>query len=141
MTAREAMAEGRKILEPILAPHGFTFIDGVCGHSSGGDFASAEFSNGGRRLELHFRRSLGLVTYHVGSLSLPHEAYMEALLGRRGASQYPGFSDDPLDGFRHLLHDLEAYCLDFVCGGGDEFRTCVARAAELEKRRGLRGLP
>jgi hypothetical protein len=135
------MAEGRKIMEPILAPHGFTFIIGVCGQSSGGDFASVEFVNGDRRLELHFRHSLGLVTYHVGSLSLSHDAYMEALLGRRGASQYPGFSDDPLGGFRHLRHDLEAYCLDFVCGAGDEFRICVTRAAELEKRRGLRRLP
>jgi hypothetical protein len=44
-------------------------------------------------------------------------------------------ADDGAKGF------LNAYCLDFVCGAGDEFRTCVTRAAELEKQRGLRRLP
>src|SRR5208283_2251673 len=50
-----------------------------------------------RSLELHFRHSLGLVTYRVGRISLAHEDYMWAVVGQRSATHYPGFSTDPLD--------------------------------------------
>ncbi len=140
MTSEEAIEEGRKILEPLLVPMGWRFVRGPTGSSSGGHFAQAEFVHEDRRLELHFRWSLGLVTYHVGDLALSHGAYMEALLGRRGASRYPGFSDDPLDGFRDLAADLQEHCMDFVAGSGDDFRRCVERALELAKVSGFKKL-
>ena len=140
MKPAEAMEEGRKILEPIFVASGWRFEPGPTGSSSGGHFAQANFVHDDRRLELHFRWSLGLVTYHIGELALSHEAYMEALLGRRGASKYPGFSANPIDAFRDLAADLREHCMDFVAGSGDQFRQCAERARELAKASGFKAL-
>ena len=125
MQAEECLNAGVELLAPLLESHGYSFVPLTSGKSSGGWSASGEFRRNRddelRRLELHFRHSLGLVTYHVGAMSLRHVDYMRALKAR---NQYPGFSDDPLDGFRHLLHDLEQYASDFIDGPGDEFARC-----------------
>lgn len=107
------------------------------GSSSSGAFAQGEFVRGERRLELHFRRSLGLVTYHVGALALAHDDYMRALLGRSGASHYPAFSDEPFVGFEALCQDLAEHCSDFVSGSGEQFRLCVQKHKEYESLSGF----
>jgi hypothetical protein len=71
---------------------------------------------------------------------MTHEAYMRSLLGRGGGNQYPGFSSDPLDGFRHLSHDLTRFCGDFLDGAGEEFRLCHARAEERANVTGFKAL-
>ena len=38
------------------------------------------------------------------------------LLGVADQAAYPGFSDDPLDGFRHLRSDLERFAEPFLTG-------------------------
>jgi hypothetical protein len=119
---KETLLKGMAIVESVLQPHGFKFMLGNVGQGSGGHFASGEFSRDDRRLELHFRHSLGLVTYHIGKHTLDHETYLR-YLGKWQQRKYPGFSDDPLDGFRHLAHDLQTFCMDFVSGPGDEFCT------------------
>jgi hypothetical protein len=50
-------------------------------------------------------------------------------LGVRERSAYPGFSDEPLDGFRHLADDIERFGEDFLMGDG----AIVIRAAAREK--------
>jgi hypothetical protein len=65
---------------------------------------------------LHFRDSLGLVTYDAGNAPLEHAPFMVALGAPRGATQYPGFSNDPHDGCRHLALDLWAFAAEFVMG-------------------------
>jgi hypothetical protein len=45
----------------------------------------------------------------------------------------PGFSSEPLDGFRHLLGDLKQHCLDFLAGADADFATHVGRVEELKK--------
>ena len=87
------------------------------GASSGGDFASGEYSRADRRLELHFRSSLGLVTYHIGRISLAHEDLM-TYTGHRRDARYPGLSTDPLEAFRHFASDLECFSSDFISGSG-----------------------
>ncbi|HYJ78852.1 MAG TPA: hypothetical protein VEW03_04595 [Longimicrobiaceae bacterium] len=128
MNPTQALQAGCEILDAVLPPHGFTRLPIESGRSSGGDFARTEYLRGNRRLELHFRGSLGLVAYHVGAVALPHERYMRAVLGRRGANQYPGFSADPLDGFRHLRHDLERYCTEFLNGSDEAFERIADQA-------------
>jgi hypothetical protein len=127
MDADRHLAAGVELLSPLMHGSGFSFASLTSGKSSGGWSSSGEFrrEQGGelRRLELHFRHSLGLVTYHLGGITLGHADYMRALAAR---NEYPGFSDDPLDGFRHLRHDLERYGADFLTGPGDEFRRCAA---------------
>src|ERR1700730_13866704 len=89
-TPSEILRKGRAALDPILGAHGFTFKEGPSGRSSGGPAASGIYVNGNRTLEIHFRFSLGLVTYHFGERSVDHEPCMRAVLGNAGGNRYPG---------------------------------------------------
>jgi hypothetical protein len=115
-----------------MRSHEFGYSQTSVGSGSGGSFASGEFRRGDRGLELHFRYSLGLVTYHLRSSAISHEDYMWSVLSKRWASHYPGFSGDALDGFRHLLLDLEQYGSDFLAGSDAEFAKHIERAALLQ---------
>jgi len=63
--AEEMLRHGAALLAPLLLKHGFIFKTLDTGISSGGHFASGKFKRGTRRLEFHFRQSLGIVTYHL----------------------------------------------------------------------------
>ena len=130
ISPREILTQGVSLIEPVLRPHGFSYAFREEGPSSGGNFAVGDFVRGDRRLELHFRHSLGLVTYHVGTAQVSHSGYMEELGVRRQAA-YPGFSKDPLDAFRDLAADLERFADSFLAGDG----SVVVRAAERERTR------
>jgi len=114
----EIFRTGCEILDRIMQPHGFQFVPGESGMSKFGPYTQGDYVRGDRRLELHLRYSLGLVTYHIGDMSVSHDAYLRALTKGEGGNQYPGYSDDPLDGFRHLAHDLQKFCDDFLSGDG-----------------------
>ena len=127
---------GRHLLSPIMKANGFVWQCGSGGAGSGGNFARGEFLRNDRRLKLHFRYSLGLVAYHIGRTSLTHSDYMRIVLGDSRGNKYPGFSQDPLDGFRQLAHDLTEYCSVFLSGTSQEFVSIAKRAlAEPGKRR------
>jgi len=126
MNPRVVLGNGARILEPFLAPHGFSFSFREEGDSSGGPFAWGEFRSGQRRLALHMRWSLGLVTYSIGEVEVSHEAYMREL-GVRSECRYPGFSEDPLDGFRHLASDLKSRTADFLSGDCSILRRAASK--------------
>jgi hypothetical protein len=130
---KRSLTAGATILAPLLGSHGFTFEFRDEGRGSGGFFAWGEFVREERRLELHFRHSLGLVTYHVGPLHARHETYMKEL-GVLGRNQYPGFSDDPLDGFRHLANDL-GFAADFLSGNGHILQSAALQEAEADREK------
>lgn len=122
-TARTILADGIAIIEPFLRSHNFKYERGAEGTGSGGEFARGRFVGRDRTIELHVRRALGLVRYHVGEYSLSHDEYMKAVTGSKG--EYPGYSSDPLDGFRHLLDDLRRHGRTFLSGDEQEFgRLC-----------------
>jgi hypothetical protein len=81
------------------------------------------------------RASLGLVSYHLGDLQVPHEAFVRTVHGASGGNAFPGFSTDPLDGFRHLRHDLDRYGAAFLRGSDEELRSLLLRTVEQEQRR------
>jgi hypothetical protein len=137
----EILREGRAALDPVLEAHGFSFKEGPAGSSSGGPFASGTFVKGDRSLEIHFRFSLGLVTYHFGRSSVDHESYMRAVLGKAGGNRYPGFSDDPLSAFKNLAYDLENFATAFLNGDFKEFARCASAAEEWKKIPGFARLP
>jgi hypothetical protein len=137
----EILREGRAALGPVLGANGFSFKEGPAGSGSGGPFASGTFVNGNRSLEIHFRFSLGLVTYHFGGTSLDHESYMRAVLGKAGGNRYPGFSDDLLSAFKDLAYDLENFASAFLKGASKEFARCAADAEEWKKTPGFARLP
>ena len=140
MDALTRLERGREILDPALTPYGFSFVAKSSEPSSGGAYARGEYVRDDRRLTLSVRESLGEVVYHVGDLRLTHEAYMAAVLGEPASNQYPGFYGDPLDGFRHLRHDLEHYAGAFLRGPDEHFCEIVARAAQQPRAWGSRTL-
>ena len=108
MEPTELLEHGRDILAAALEPHGFVFERGIADTGSGGRFAQGAFVRPRHRLEFSVRRALGEVLYRVGHTAITHEDLMRVVAGPRLA-HYPGFSADPLDGFRHLRADLETY--------------------------------
>lgn len=121
--------------------HSFIWMMKTAGEGSGGAFASGEFqrrswinSEPPCSLELHCRYSLGMVTYRIGPLSLSHVDYMLAVTGRSSATRYPGFSTDPLDGFRRLRADLMEHCAVFLSCGAADFAAIHQKAHELKQR-------
>lgn len=105
MTPEQHLTKGVKILSSYLEPLGFRFELQGTGKGSGGALAYGHFIKSGglfgqaRKIELHFRYSLGLVSYAVGKLVLSHQDYVD-LLSRHGQNKYPNFSDDPQEALR-----------------------------------------
>ena len=117
---------GSVILGDVLSPAGFTFQPSGAGHSSGGQSAAGRFTKGSLYLEFHFRHSLGLVVYGWGDATLSHADYLRGLAA---TGAYPGYSADPLDGFRHLALDLAGPLSGFLDGdrsGYDQARHAAA---------------
>jgi hypothetical protein len=125
--AKELLQRGSAFLAPLLLKHGFLFKALTAGGSSGGSYASGEFKRSARRLELHFRYGLGMVTYHLADRSMTHQQYMRSVHGGLDRSYYPGFSSDPLDAFQHLLRDLEEHGSEFLIGTDE----CLLRRIEV----------
>jgi len=137
----QCLRNGSAILDPILCNYGFKFSWGGSGPSSGGPFAFGAFVNGDRKLELHYRHSLGLVKYHFGDLSLDHDSYMKVVLGPDGGNHYPGFSAEAKLQFEDLKFDLEHFAVAFLLGNLDEFSRLAKRAEEWKSQRGFSRLP
>jgi len=136
----EILEHGCAILDAVLQRYGFKREKIVSGKASGGPFATTSYLNGNRKLELHFRFSLGLVSYHFGLASVSHEAFMKAALGPNGGNKYPGFSNDPLTAFRDLAYDLETHCNSFLTGNQSEFTRNVGIARRDEALKGFERL-
>jgi hypothetical protein len=52
-------------------------------------------------------------------------------------TRYPGFSDDLLQAFRDLRHDLEAYGAPFLTGTDESFIGCVEYLQRHPRPRGF----
>src|SRR2546428_13062854 len=72
----------------------------------------------------------------VDAATLLHEDFARAAVGR-GQARYPGFSDDPLDGFRDLATDLVRFGSVFLAGTTAEFAALVTKAERTVRRAGL----
>ena len=140
-TSLNILRESSKILDHVLHSHFFKFHLEGSGPSSGGPFAQGVYTNGTRKLELHFRHTLGLVRYHFGNLSMTHDSYMYAVLGPQGGNRYPGFPENPLLAFENLKSDLENYSSAFLVGDEKEFARCAEIAKKRESIVGLGRIP
>lgn len=134
MTPEQQLLEGVKIISTYLGPLGFHFKLLGTGQSSGGHFAFGQFVCGDREIELHFRWSLGLVSYKADNTVLGHEDYIN-LLDKHGQNKYPNFSDEPNDAFKCLKFDLENLMKDFTENNAVQFRQKgPEKAIEIEKQ-------
>ena len=129
----EILFDGSEILKPLMIKNGFQFsVDGK-GQSSGGNFAFGSWTKNDRKLEYHFRHSLGLVEYSLGAKSIAHEFFLWALTGEKRKAKYPGSSEDPLDGFRRLFNDLIQFCVAFLSGSDTELQKAIQEAEKLKE--------
>jgi hypothetical protein len=133
MTPKEALLAGVTVLDGVLRPARFVFEFREQSRGSGGNFARGEYVRGSRRLELHFRHSLGLVRYHDGDDNASHEAYMREL-GIWEQCRYPGFSEEPIDAFANLSADLR-HAEDFLSSDASVLRRAAARERVSEAAR------
>ncbi len=143
MNPEEHLRMGISELEPFLILYGFQFTQTASGRGSGGYFASGEYRRCDRFLELHFRGSLGLVSYHVGSGSLGHEEYVRAVRAVDHISEgnvYPGFFDDSIAEFRALGEDLRRFGRRFLTGADEQFRELESWVKEHPKPIGFAAL-
>lgn len=141
MDAFAAFYHARPLLQNILEPHGFQFVDEGVGTGSGGKFQRGTWVRpDGRRLEYSVRESLGDVVYLMPGIALSHEAYVRGVAGRAGMNAYPGFSTDALDAFRHLAEDLARFGETFLSGSVADMQSVASRAAALERPRGFKAL-
>jgi hypothetical protein len=137
MDAIELRRRGVELLSPVLVPYGFVYQAGEVDRGSGGLYTHGGFARANRSLEFSVRHALGEVRYRVDAATLLHEDFARAAVGR-GQARYPGFSDDPLDGFRDLATDLVRFGSVFLAGTTAEFAALVTKA---ERTRPPRGLP
>ncbi len=139
MDPQVALRSGAQELARALAPAGFAFAFIKEGEGSGGPFAVGEFRKENRRVEFHFRQSLGLVSYQVGEWTLSHSEYVRAVRELHGGGEafYPGFSSDPLAGFVDLRQDLERFGDVFLNREDSEFIALAKWAALNPQRRGI----
>ena len=137
----EVLREGCTILDPVMSEHGFSFTDGDSGRGSGGPYASGAYVSADRKLEIHYRYSLGLVTYRFGQAYMDHESYMHVLLGDKRGNRYPGFSDGPLAAFRDLAYDVQNFATAFLEGDFERFSSCAVAAEQWKKIPGIARLP
>lgn len=132
MTPEAMMQAGNEILRPVLEPAGFEATPMESGHGSGGDFAVERWVRGSQFIEVHCRYALGIVRYGWADEEFDHARVAGAL---RVSTSYPGFSDDPLDGFRHLADDLAGPLSAVLTDEGDQVleqaRGWVAPARKL----------
>ena len=130
---------GARVIAEVVTPYGFVWVPGPTHRGHPGDSASGSFERGDRRLELHYRWSLSIVSYHFGDSVLSHVSYMRHS-GHKADARYPGFSSDPLDAFRDVAYDLAHFCEDFLGGSGDSFRAAWTAATESPQAAGFKGL-
>jgi hypothetical protein len=123
----DALRAGVAILGTVLSPAGFRFQPVAEGRGSGGGFAAGRFTRDRQDLEFHYRHSLGLVSYRWDGVTLSHADYLRGL-GVMGS--YPGYSQDPLDGFRHLAPDLAGPLSGFPGGDREEFDRALRSARQ-----------
>lgn len=145
MNAATTLEQGCALLAPLLEAQGFVYEAGAATSDEKQEVARGAFARAdGRRLELtvvrvlateggaeveNARSALRDVVYRFGDLTIAHNAYMAVVLGEEGSNQYPSFGGNPLDGFRHLCHDMECYATAFIRGPEPHFKVIAERAA------------
>lgn len=126
------LEKGSMILEPALAPYGFTFAFQGAGHGSGGNFAWGNYERDDRSLHLHHRWGLGIIEYHIGDLWIDHSAYLKFLGLERQSEVLSLPFESGVERYRALRLDLERFCGDFVFGPA--IKWVAAANAEVQRR-------
>ncbi len=134
---REMLDCGVAILAPALEPHGFVYAFGREGTSSGGTFASGTFARGERHLSLHHRWELGIVTFGINQLTVPHDEYVSFLGVADRSKLFWTPLTSGLDRYRALRFDIETLCDDFTTGDASLLIAAAENYANRMIQRGV----
>jgi hypothetical protein len=134
-------AGAAKVL-PVLTLHGFEYVPGDAGVSSGGSFATSSFRRGAFEIGLivRHRAALGCPNYSVGEGFAGHHDLIAAL-GAAGTERlisgpWPSFVDrDGTDAFEALSADLEQVILPALTRSEASFRLALANAVHEHQGR------
>lgn len=130
-SASDRLREGSDVIRPVLVNHGFRMTATDGGPGSGGPFAIGTWQRAdGLEIQTHVRDALGIVLYKWNGESFTHQEYMR-VRGVRGA--YPGFSSDPLDGFRHLATGFVGPASGLLDATESDFRVAARAVRDLPK--------
>src|SRR6266571_9517877 len=127
MDAIELRRRGVELLSPVLVPYGFVYQASEVDRGSGGLYAHGGSHE--RTVRWNSACAMRSVRSAIASM-LPRyctKYFARAAVGR-GQARYPGFSDDPLDGFRDLATDLVRFGSVFLAGTTAEFAALVTKA-------------
>ena len=127
-----------ELLSPVLVPYGFVLSGRRSRSRQRRTLCPWRLARANRSLEFSVRHALGEVRYRVDAATLLHEDFARAGVGR-GQARYPGFSDDPLDGFRDLATDLVRFGSASSPAPPRSLRALVPRKPSVPGRRA--GLP
>ena len=130
MTPSPEFITGLKILEPFLFHYGFQLDTMITQQASGGQFTNATYINGGKKLIIGYRYSVGRLDYQFDNSTVMHNFYLDEL-GYADKKQYPDFQNgDIQNACRHILADFEYLKDDFFIGHCKELK----RIAEYQKK-------
>ena len=129
-------AGAAKVL-PVLTPHGFEYVPGYVGVSSGGSFATGSFRGGAFEIGLIVRNraALGCPNYSVGEGFAGHDDLIAAL-GAAGTERlisgtWSSFiAREGTDAFEALSADLEQIILPALTRSEATFRLALANAVD-----------
>lgn len=124
---------GLRVLTPFFEERDFALRIHPTHHDDEGEHFFARFAWGNHLVTIRHARSLEAVTYSIGSMSMEHDAYLEALAVTLG-SAFSASIDDPIGAYQALLGDLETHITPFFECPDREF-------FELAMLHGRRGLP
>lgn len=123
----EDFIEGCMMLGRFLKPYGFAltrppYIDSVIAYARLEEDARATFGATGRSVDLWFRYRLADVVYRVEDAEISHRSLTKRLAGDGERPAYPPFSQDPLEGFRAVIADLERWGEPVLTGTATQVR-------------------
>ncbi len=116
MTQTIELKEGLEILTPFLTEHNFRLDKFIDKKGSREQFTVASFKNESKQFIIDYRFSIGQVLYQYDNSILSHPFYLDQL-GFADKKLHKDFiSDNKLEEFKYILHDLKYLVDDFFTG-------------------------
>ena len=110
------LKEGIEILNPFLAQHNFVLDKFVDKSGTREQFTIVSFKNERKQFIIDYRFSIGQVLYQHDNSIISHPFYLDEL-GFANKKQHKDFiSENKLEEFKHILHDLKYLVDDFFTG-------------------------
>jgi len=110
------LKEGLEILNPFLAKHNFALDKFIDKKGSREQYTVVTFKNESKQFIIDYRFSIGQVLYQYDNSILSHPFYLDQL-GFADKKRHRDFiSDNKLEEFKYILHDLKYLVDDFFTG-------------------------